>query len=75
MTGSEARRLTKGDFVLIHSGQFLLSRWRRNWVRATVVEVRENVMRADVPDVVIRLSRIKNPLFVVRTNCVARPRK
>ena len=63
MSGHEARRLNKGDYVLIHSSQFLLSRWRRRWVRDTVVEVRENTMRPDVPDVVITISRMKNPLF------------
>jgi hypothetical protein len=49
MTGSEARRLTKGGCVLIHSAQFLPSRWLRQWVRATVAKVRENVTRPDVP--------------------------
>ena len=63
MSGQGSRRLKKGDYVLIHTGQFLLSRWRRRWVRATVVEVRENTMRPDVPDVVIRINRMKNPLF------------
>ena len=47
MSGSEVRRLNKGDCVLIH----------------TVVQVRENPIRPDVPDVVIRVSRMKNPLF------------
>ncbi len=62
MSGHEASLLKKGDYVVIHSGQFLLSRWRRMCVRTKVVEVRENTMRPDVPDVVIRIRRMKNPL-------------
>jgi hypothetical protein len=63
MSSQEARRLKKGDYVLIHSGQFLLSRGRRRWVRARIVEVRDNTMRPDVPDVVIRISRMRDLLF------------
>lgn len=63
MTGSEVRRLRKGDCVLVHSGQFLFSRRRYGWIRATVVEVRNNPICPEVPDVVIRVSRMKNPLL------------
>lgn len=63
MTGHEARLLKKGDCVLIHSGQFLFSKTRRRWVRANVPEVRDNAMRPDVPDVLIRVRRVKNPLL------------
>lgn len=62
MTGHDARGLRKGDFVLIHSSEFLFSRCHRRWVRAVVVEARENALRPDVPDVVIRIRGLKNPL-------------
>lgn len=63
MTGHEVSWPRKGDPVLIHSSQFLFSRCQRRWVRTIVVEARENAMRPDGPDVVIRIRGLKNPLW------------
>jgi hypothetical protein len=63
MTPREARGLRKGDHVLVHSKQFLFSRRPARWVRARVEEVRENVTRPEVPDVIVRVFGLKNPLW------------
>jgi len=54
MTYAEARRLRKGDYVLIHTSEVVFSPLKR-WVRARVVSVKYNKRRPEVPDVVIRI--------------------
>ena len=54
MTYADARRLRKGDYVLIHTSEGIFSRVKR-WVRAVVVSVKYNKRRPEVPDIVIRI--------------------
>jgi hypothetical protein len=54
MTYADARRLRKGDYVLIHTSEVIFSRVKR-WVRARVVSLKYNKVRPEVPDIVIRI--------------------
>ena len=54
MTYADARRLGKGDYVLIHTSEVIFSRAKR-WVRARVVRVKHNKLRPEVPDIEIRI--------------------
>jgi len=50
MIYADARRLGKGDYVLIHTSEVIFSRVKR-WVRARVVSVKYNKLRPEVPDI------------------------
>jgi hypothetical protein len=54
MTYADARRLRKGDYVLIHTSEVIFGRVKR-WVRARVVSLKYNKVRPEVPDIVIRI--------------------
>lgn len=63
MTPEQARGLRKGDYVLVHSKQFLFSRQPARWIRARVEEVKENPTRTEVPDVIIRVGGLTKSLW------------
>ena len=63
MTTEQARTLREGDYVLVHSKQFLSSRRPARWIRARVEEVRENPTRREVLDVIGRVGVSTKPLW------------
>jgi hypothetical protein len=62
MNRVDARRLRKGDCVLIHTSQFLFLARHSRWVKGKVVEFRNHPTRPDVPDVLVRLRCLRKPL-------------
>jgi hypothetical protein len=62
MTPKEARGLRKGDYVLLHSKQFLSSRRPARWIKVRVEEVNENPTRPEIPDVIVRIGGLVKPL-------------
>jgi hypothetical protein len=63
MTTQQARALKEGDYVLVHSKQFLSSRRPARWTRARVEEVRQNPTRREVLDVIVRVGGSTKPLW------------
>jgi hypothetical protein len=63
MTYADARKLRKGDYVVIHTSQVIFSRVKR-WVRARVVSLKYNKLRPEVPDIVIRIPGCKSDGYV-----------
>ncbi len=59
MTYAEARRLRKGDCVLIHTSEVIFSQVKR-WVRARGVSVKYNKRPPEEPDIVIRIRGSKS---------------
>ena len=62
MTPQEARGLRRGDYVLLHSKQFLSSRRPARWIRARVEEVNENPNRPEILDVIVRIGGLVKTL-------------
>jgi len=63
MTHEQARGLRRGDYVLVHSKQFLFSLRPARWISARVEEVNENPIRPEVLDVIVRVGGSTKPLY------------